>query len=243
MERFELEIKEVSEDGTFTGIASVYGIEDLDGDVIDKGAFKKTISENSTIPILWQHRTEEVIGEGTVKEWQGKILLEGRLDLEDPTAQKAYQKIKKKLIKGLSIGFRTIKSSWEEIEGRMIRHISELKLWEVSIVTFAALPDAMVTRVKSVNDLRRQLNLKPVTGGDIELTEQALEAIEKAPTLEARIASLETEIKALQEVKATPVEEPAPTEEPPPETIEPDLHSLTSEQLRTELKGILKWQN
>jgi uncharacterized protein len=148
------ELKEVKEDGTFVGIASVYGVEDLGGDIIDKGAFKKTISESPTIPILWQHKADEVIGQGVVKEWQGKVMLEAKLDLEDGTALKAYKKLKSGLIKGLSIGFSTIKSSWEDIEGRMVRHISELKLWEVSVVTFPMLPQAQVTRVKSVDEAR-----------------------------------------------------------------------------------------
>jgi HK97 family phage prohead protease len=249
MERITLEIKEVSEDGTFTGIASAYGVEDLQGDVIDKGAFKKTIAENPNIPILWQHNPEEVIGEGTVKEWQGKIMLDGRLDLEDPTAQKAYQKLKKKLIKGLSIGFKTIKSSWEDVEGRMVRHISELKLWEVSVVTFAALPDAMVTRVKSADEIEKRIKaleekfagyhmLPAITveqcraaarGEDPQLTDEQKEGL-------AAFMSL-----ALAVNKATPVEEPAETKEPPQqETTEPDLHSL-AQQIKAELKGSFKW--
>jgi len=151
----QLEIKEVNEDGTFTGIASAYGVEDLGGDVIDKGAFTKTLQENPVVPILWQHKSDEVVGEGNVKEWQSKILVSGRLDLEDPTAQKAYRKMKNKLIRGLSVGFQTIKSTYQDIEGRMIRHIQELKLWEVSIVTFPMLPQAQVTRVKSADDEER----------------------------------------------------------------------------------------
>lgn len=146
------EIKEVSEDGSFTGIASVYGIEDLGGDVIDKGAFNKTIAENPVVPILWQHKADEVIGEGRVREWQGKVYIDGQLDMDDPMAQKAYGKLKRKLVKGLSIGFNAIKSKWEEVEQRSVRHITELKLWEVSVVTFPALPAAQVTRVKSARE-------------------------------------------------------------------------------------------
>lgn len=150
------EVKELKEDGTFSGIASVYGVEDLGGDVIDKGAFSKTVAENPDVLILWQHQAAEVIGSGSVKEWQNKILINGQLDLEDPTGQKAYQKLKKKLIKGLSIGFQTIKATWEEIEEngrtRFVRHIQELKLWEISVVTFPMLPAAQVTRVKHVED-------------------------------------------------------------------------------------------
>lgn len=196
------ELKEVNEDGSFVGIASVYGVEDLGGDVIEKGAFRKTISENPTVPILWQHKSEEVIGSGTVKEWQGKVLLEGQLDLDDPTAMKAYKKMKSKLIKGLSIGFNTIKHTWEDVEGRMVRHITELKLWEVSVVTFPMLPAAQVTRVKSA-------------------TEEALES---------RVCDLEAKFQALQ-AQTTPEPEPVTPAEPPVVSPEPEvaLHSWLSE--------------
>lgn len=152
-----VEIKEVREDGTFTGIASKYGEEDLGGDVIDKGAFTKTISENPIVPILWQHKSDEVIGSGQVKEWGNRVTIEGKLDLEDPTAVKAYRKMKAALVNGLSIGFSAVKHTWEEVEGRAVRHISELKLWEVSVVTFPMLPAAQVTRVKGAEDIESRI--------------------------------------------------------------------------------------
>ena len=145
------ELKEVSEDGTFTGIASVTGIEDLQGDVLDRNAFSKTLKENPVVPILWQHDTHEVIGKGVVRQNGDKILVEGKLDLADPMAEKAYGKMKRKLITGLSIGFSAIKSTWQEVGGRAVRHISELKLWEISAVTFPALPEAQITAVKSMD--------------------------------------------------------------------------------------------
>lgn len=208
-----LEIKEVGSDGTFSGVASVYGVEDLGGDVIDKGAFRKTIAENSVVPILFQHDKKEVIGEGTVKEWQGKILLEGRLDMEDPVAAKAHQKMKKRLIKGLSIGFQTIKSTMEEIEGRFVRHITELKLWEVSIVTFPMLPDAQVTRVKAA----------------------------EAEAFESRIKDLEAKVSALSAAKSTPEPEPVKVEEPPTEGIEPVVDHSALSSLIDNVKGELAW--
>jgi uncharacterized protein len=190
------ELKELSEDGSFTGIASVYGVEDLGGDVIDKGAFSKTIKENETIPILFQHDAREVIGEGSVKEWQGKLLLTARLDMTDPVAVKAHSKMKAKLIKGLSIGFSTIKSTWADVEGRMIRHIQELKLWEVSVVTFPMLPGAQVTRVKSAEEDQ------------------------------ATIAALKEQIRALEAKLATPLEPAQVIEPPQQNADEPDdLHS------------------
>lgn len=193
------EIKELNEDGTFHGIASVYGEEDLGGDVIDKGAFKRTIAANPTVPVLWQHQTDEVIGMGAIKEWQNKLVIDGTLDMEDPTALKAYRKMKNKLVKGLSIGFQTIKSTWEDIEGRMVRHVQELKLWEVSIVTFPMLPAAQVTRVKNAEDS------------------------------EARVTRLEADFQALQAKLGTQAKEappdPPPALDPPPAKDPLDEHS------------------
>jgi len=183
------EIKELNDDGTFHGIASVIGEEDLGGDVIDKGAFKRTVAANPTVPILWQHMSAEVIGIGEVKEWQNKLVIDGRLDMDDPMAQKAHRKMKNKLVKGLSIGFQTIKSTWEDIEGRMVRHIQELKLWEVSVVTFPMQPSAQVTRVKNAEDS------------------------------EARLSRLEKDFQALQAKLGTPAVAPPdspPATDPPP---------------------------
>lgn len=147
-----LELKSIDDDGTFEGIASVYEVEDLGGDVIEKGAFRKTISENPEVPVLWQHQSDQVIGRGTVSEWQNKIRIKGKIDLEDPDGIKAHGKMKRGLVKGLSIGFQTLKHVWEETSGKMIRRIQELKLYEVSVVTFPMLPAAQVTRVKSEDD-------------------------------------------------------------------------------------------
>jgi len=149
----DFEMKEMAGDGTFEGVASIYNREDLGGDVILRGAFTKTLNDSSTVPILWQHQSDEVIGSGEVSEERNKIIVRGKLDIEnDPVAKKAHGKLKAGLIKGLSIGFSAIKVKYIETEERIVRHIQELKLWEISVVTFPALEAARVTRVKSIDD-------------------------------------------------------------------------------------------
>lgn len=215
------DVREVNADGTFTGVASVYDVEDLTGDVIERGAFRKTISENPVIVILWQHDRTEPIGEGTVKEWQNKILIEGKLDIEDdPTALKAYRKLKSRRIKGLSIGFQTIKAAWEEREEdghtRYVRRIQELKLHEVSVVTFPALPQAQVTRVKSADD---------------------------SESMRSRIAELEAKVSALAATNATPPAEPAPAVEPQSAAApEPIRDHSRVQQLIDQAKETFVWK-
>lgn len=206
---FKAEIKDLREDGTFSGVASVTGVEDLGGDIIDKSAFNKTLEENSSPVILWQHDPGEPIGQGEVKMWQGKLLITGKLDIDDDeTALKAYKKLKRNRVKGLSIGFTTVKAAWEKLEEggktRFIRRIQELKLWEVSIVTFPMQPAAQVTRVKSSDEFNE------------------------------RISALETAVSALSaKQSATPEGEPAPAKEPPPLTQEPaEDHSRLMQLVR-----------
>lgn len=153
--KFE-EVKADDTQGEITGVASVYGVEDLQGDIIERGAFTKTISENPEVPILWQHDAREVIGRGAIEDTGKRILLRAQLDMDDPVAVRVYQKLKKGLIKGLSIGFQVLDAFVEQVEDRFIRRIRELKLWEVSVVTFQALPAAQVTAVKQQPALPRQ---------------------------------------------------------------------------------------
>jgi len=141
-----LEVKDVNSDGTFTGMASVYGNTDLGGDVVERGAFSKTLQENTAVPILWHHDPKEVIGEGVLRNTRDGLEINGKLDIGiDETAKKAYEKLKLGRMKGLSIGFQSIQ---DEIKNG-VRHLKEIKLWEVSIVTFPMNQRATVTSVKA----------------------------------------------------------------------------------------------
>lgn len=140
------EVKELTVEGKFTGMASMYGEVDLGGDVIERGAFTKTIAENESVPVLWQHKSDEVIGAGKLRNTRDGLAIDAVLDMEDPTAIKAYRKLKLGLMKGLSIGFNSIQ---DEVKNG-VRHLKEVKLWEVSVVTFPALPSAGVTSVKQM---------------------------------------------------------------------------------------------
>ncbi len=99
--RFKIKADSVDEtQGQFTGIASLYGIEDLGADVIEAGAFAKTVKERPSVPILWQHDTAEVIGMGELEETKDGLIVKAQLDMEDPVAQKAFRKLKSGLISG-----------------------------------------------------------------------------------------------------------------------------------------------
>jgi len=57
---FELK-REPDTDGVFEGYASVFGVVDQGMDVVERGAFAKSLGKRK-VKMLWQHDTAQVIG-------------------------------------------------------------------------------------------------------------------------------------------------------------------------------------
>ena len=146
---YSFRVKQFNEpDGSFEGDLSVYGVVDLGGDVVQPGAFKRSITANgNTVPLLWQHRPDEPIGTLTLNDTPSALKVKGQLLLDLPMAQKARTLLKAGIIKGLSIGFDTVQQDF--VNG--VRHLTELKLWEGSVVTFPMNQAATVTSIKQVD--------------------------------------------------------------------------------------------
>lgn len=154
-----IEIKAIKDDGEFEALGAVTENIDRVNDRISKGAFKKTLRENKKFPLLWQHDWYEPIGSFSAKENDDGLLIKGNLNLEMvngvpkvPNAVKAHALLGRGDINGFSIGYDVIKSGFEKVKDKTIRVISELKLWEVSVVTFPANPKAVLLDIKSMND-------------------------------------------------------------------------------------------
>ena len=112
--------------GTFSGYLSTFGNVDYGNDAVQPGAFSKTIREAKSttqqaespylFPILWQHNRDEPIGGFTdMREDAKGLYVEGELDLDIPQGQRAYSGLKKRYIRGMSIGYDTIKERWEKV--------------------------------------------------------------------------------------------------------------------------------
>jgi uncharacterized protein len=143
---FKLELKTLTEQGTFTGMASVFGVTDLGGDVVEPGAFSRTLQhKGGEVPILFSHDTRQPIGLGRVKETRSGLEISGELVLQSAKAMEAYHLMKKGVLKGLSIGYDSIRDTVSD----GVRHLHELKLFEVSLVVFPMNESALVTAVKS----------------------------------------------------------------------------------------------
>jgi len=147
-----LEIKAVNEDKRIIrGIATTPAVDRV-GDIVEPLGVKF----KNPLPFLWQHQHDKPIG--TVKfdkPTKDGITFEAEIPIiDEPGALKdrvdeAWQSIKLKLVRAVSIGFRAIEYSWME-ETNGIRFI-ESEVYELSAVTIPAQPDAVMTSIKAMN--------------------------------------------------------------------------------------------
>jgi hypothetical protein len=143
---FNFEVKATS-DNTFEGYASVFDNIDGHRDIVEKGAFSKTIQESKRVKILWQHDPFQPIGKPLVMSEDSKGLhVKGQI-ANTQLGKDALILMKDGVIDELSIGFNTIKDDWDS--KAQVRRIKEVKLWEFSLVTFAANELATINAVKN----------------------------------------------------------------------------------------------
>lgn len=123
------------------GYASLWGVADLNGDVVAKGAFAASLAKTGAAGVRMLHQHE---GRGAVGVWDEiaedelGLFVRGRVMDWSAEARFASALSRAGALDGLSIGFRSHRA---RREGRL-RVLVEVELWEVSLVTFPMLPGA-----------------------------------------------------------------------------------------------------
>lgn len=136
-----------SADGTeVTGYASVFGACDQGGDIVARGAYARSLAAlgraGRRVRMLWQHDPAQPIGVwDEIREDDRGLFVKGRVLTDVARGREAAALLAAGAIDGLSIGYRTVKAE-KDANGRRV--LSDLDLWEVSLVTFPMLPDARV---------------------------------------------------------------------------------------------------
>ncbi|WP_156446391.1 MULTISPECIES: HK97 family phage prohead protease [Hyphomicrobiales] len=162
----ELDLKAIGDDGFFVGYASVFGVKDRGGDIVQPGAFTASLKKYppARVKMLYQHDTSEPVGTwSSFTEDARGLKAEGRFILDTVKGREVYALVKAGAIDGLSIGFRTIRDEMDRKSGARLLH--ELELWEVSIVTFPMNEDATVTGVKSSPDKSFRALVEAINAG------------------------------------------------------------------------------
>ena len=85
------------------------------------------------------------------------LFVTGRLLQDVARAREAAALIEAGAIDGLSIGYRTVRAT-KDGQGR--RHLSEVELWEVSLVTFPMLSQARVSASAETAEVKASAELR-----------------------------------------------------------------------------------
>ena len=123
------------------GYASLWGVADLNGDVVARGAFDASVAAAGArgVRMLHQHESRSVVGVwDEMREDERGLWVRGRIMDWSAEARFAQALSRAGALDGLSIGFRSQRA---RREGRL-RVLVEVELWEVSLVTFPMLPGA-----------------------------------------------------------------------------------------------------
>lgn len=136
----------------FQGYASVFGsvVDSWMPTVVERGAFKATLDriakeDDGFIPILWQHSWDRPIGQTvTMLEDNKGLFLKAKLDDID-FARDVAKQLKSRTVRKMSIGFESTAERFDKSLNEWVRYITGIDLWETSVVTFAADPNAWIT--------------------------------------------------------------------------------------------------
>lgn len=101
--------------------------------------------------MLWGHQAGELpIGDWLdMGEDRKGLWAKGQLDLDDAVGARVHRALKRKSVRGLSIGYET-KARVTDPKKPGVNFLKTLDLWEVSPVNFPAQRRALITSVKSI---------------------------------------------------------------------------------------------
>lgn len=139
---------------TFTGLASTWDL-DLGGDVIEQGAFKRTLKNwkqsKRILPLLDSHNggsVRAVVGKMESAEETDAGLLADFQVIEGPDGEEVFRRVAGGYADGLSIGYSPVKVRYPETEEEknagIWRYLTEVKLHEISVCVWPMNPNARI---------------------------------------------------------------------------------------------------
>lgn len=172
----KVEIRADADTPGLSGYAAHFGSVDSYGTAMKKGAFTKTLQERgSKIPVLWNHWPDNPIGKPTeLKEDDTGLYFKATISEGTATGKDIMTLLRDGVPLGMSFGFETIKSrpleegdqlDWSQASDfyrdpdnrEYVRVIEEIRLWEISVVTFPA------NEMATINDVRQASHVDALT--------------------------------------------------------------------------------
>lgn len=169
--------------GIFSGYAAVFSNVDTGGDIVEPGAFTKALEEGiERVKILSGHADWMLPIGKPLELREDKVGLYIKAQISDTTmGRDIKQLLKDNVLSELSIGYDPIVFDYDEDR---IRHLREVKLWEVSVVTWAMNPEAVITDYKAAEMATNAAKLASATAQECKegqpLSEERLKVLREA---------------------------------------------------------------
>jgi HK97 family phage prohead protease len=137
-----VEFKATGDEGQYEGHFSIFGNVDDGCDVAHEGMFLKTISERSKrVKVFYAHDWSKLIGPppAVLQEDKVGLFASGRLTLDSFWGKEAWALMRDGALTEGSFGYEAVKFDFEDLPGdmnyrRTVRHLREVKLYEISPV-------------------------------------------------------------------------------------------------------------
>lgn len=187
---FEIRDGEAGDGMTFRGLAAPFNSKSEPLPFIETiapGAFSRSLRSRNEIKMFVNHDTSRVLASkraGTLRLWESDRGLEVEADLPDTTDGRdmAYL-IRRGDIDSMSFGFSVPKNGDSWSDDGQFRELREVRLHEVSVVSFPANRDT-ISSVRSLD------GLVDATGLEAEKLNAAITALEKGETLDDELAAV-----------------------------------------------------
>ena len=138
------------------GYASLFRVPDLARDVVAPGAFARSLDQRARPPVkmLYQHDPKAPVGvwDSVVEDGRG-LFVRGQIIEATAAGRYAASLVRAGVLDGLSIGFQT-RAARPDPTGTL-RILTEIALWEVSLVSFPMRPGARFRVVPPSSDRGR----------------------------------------------------------------------------------------
>lgn len=237
-----LELKSDAEKGTFKGHAATWQ-EDQGGDIIAPGSFAKTISERgpkalqdgkykSDIKVLWQHDSRMPIGLPTVLREDAQGLYFEAFTIDTECAKMAQECMRQNVVDKISIGYTVKQCSvrYDDDGSYLGRNITEIKLYELSPITFPMNEGADINEAKGIDALLRD-SLPLLTKDNAAIVLREIEKAGDCPEwlkrfLRALEITKEPRPSGTGEKSTPKDQEPPASKNEPPQLESAALHSL-----------------
>lgn len=158
-------------------------------ETISEGAAAKSIAEKDDVYLFFDHEGFSLAStkDGTLSLESDKIGLynESRIDQSSPHSMEVVRRLQSGALDAMSFAFKTLRQEWNDDYTE--RRITELKLFDVSVVSFPANPATFVQLRKTARDNQVAEVLEQVGQSDV-LTLAAAQALADALRLYRRTA-------------------------------------------------------